>query len=786
MTDPYDIFFNRLRPGRFLSQWDPNWVPQQGEVGGDQIGTYGFIEDGSVDTAQLDDGAVTDVKISDATISAQKFASTLAVPQLVDSLPALPDADYPPDASLVFLSTNGKLYRNFEDDWTVEVESDDIVSISADKITAGSLAAAVILSGYIATASSGTRVEFDSDGIRAYNDTTLIVNIPTDALSDVYFKAVIQALGLTVTGDASFEGAGNEITTGGVLVAQAGLSSPVAAPSLSQGWLDAHLMAHQAGYSPRGGLEYTAAGGADGATKVFYSISRTFTSSWKYHLIERLASTGAVNRTKDLATELSVAVNAAVHGSYVYVLGRDPSTGYVRVSRYLLSTLAVDASYTVATANLPYGYIWWPVLGSDGTYLYIADSGADGGALKWCVYNDTMVKQGSTVTSAYGPAGTVEDIYVGSADYGAWRLVAVSRLGDEAHAFSSTGVHQTDDCYPIPNSDGRGVTYGDALADGARFWTWPYAWSDDPTVTFGICKHTTWNWTSASSIYWIAYSWYDSVGTSETLVSPRTSITMGKRKRLLVTTPTEPGAGGSDEPDGRRIYAYPNASAPATTLLDLQATTSDESYYLDDYDSGGAAPPVSNDFPGGTPAEIKSADDGWTLKGDGLINRTGTAFPASPDTNDQFWRSDLGTEFFYDGTRWLSTQLFSAILPITHGDTLPITASTTALERAGRFPLNGGSGIYYEDWVLSFYVSGGTALSGSHKWVGTWISQGENATIATQTINSGSSSTWRESIVAVNAVADAADFGPSTTWTKTGTPGGLYPLSYITYRIIAT
>lgn len=41
---------------------------------------------------------------------------------------------------------------------------------------------------------------------------------------------------------------------------------------------------------------------------------------------------------------------------------------------------------------------------------------------------------------------------------------------------------------------------------------------------------------------------------------------------------------------------------------------------------------------------------------------SGTSFPGSPSTNDRFYRTDRQIEYYYDGTRWLSTQLFTLAL----------------------------------------------------------------------------------------------------------------------------
>lgn len=37
----------------------------------------------------------------------------------------------------------------------------------------------------------------------------------------------------------------------------------------------------------------------------------------------------------------------------------------------------------------------------------------------------------------------------------------------------------------------------------------------------------------------------------------------------------------------------------------------------------------------------------------------GAAFPSTPATGDRCWRTDRGIEYYWDGTRWLSTQLFT-------------------------------------------------------------------------------------------------------------------------------
>ena len=62
--------------------------------------------------------------IADEAISKIKLAANLVPPEVVTSLPALPDANYP-IGMIVFLTTDGKLYRNYNNAWTSAVDIDD-------------------------------------------------------------------------------------------------------------------------------------------------------------------------------------------------------------------------------------------------------------------------------------------------------------------------------------------------------------------------------------------------------------------------------------------------------------------------------------------------------------------------------------------------------------------------------------------------------------------------------------------------------------------------------------
>jgi hypothetical protein len=505
-------------------------------------------------------------------------------------------------------------------------------SITAGQIAAGAigteqLAAQIVLASEILTAVEGARIELDDQGIRVYSATeNLLFNAPTDG-SDLYVNAEIAALGLSVSGDAVFQGDGNSLAIGAVLTAEASVVKPTQAPTLAQGW-DSVTLPINSTYDlsstkyTRQGLAYDPAGGADGATKVFYQIAEQ--ADGQMVLLELLASDRTVNRTHLFAGADSLSLyrpSIVRHSDWVYVYYSDWNTGR-HVVRLLQSDLSeVDFFHSVSLPG-DGARPWDHQITSDGTNPYIV--GVDEfGTIKWNKYNDTMVKQGSTVNTGHVPNGLSTNpvgAFAGSADLGAFRILFYSEFGT-VYVYNSSGTRQSNEEFAVagPNQSpgpSCGLTYGDALGDGARFWS---LGAIQNSTAQTICKHSTWTWTTASSKYWVAYSWYDDVGTAhETEVGPRASITMGRRKKLTITAAALPGTGGVDDPNKRRVYVVPKSTSPATTELKLQNAFADMSTVLRSYDSGGDAPQTTNGFAGlGSPAEIKSATSGWSLKGDG-------------------------------------------------------------------------------------------------------------------------------------------------------------------------
>lgn len=171
---------------------------------------------------------------------------------------------------------------------------------------------------------------------------------------------------------------------------------------------------------------------------------------------------------------------------------------------------------------------------------------------------------------------------------------------------------------------------------------------------------------------------------------------------------------------------------------------------------------------------------------------SGTSFPGSPSTDDMCRRTDLDLWFFYDGTRWLSMELFSHQVPwVSTANTQPISATAANELQSGTPYLNGGSDIWLVNSVLKFAVNGGTALGASHNWVldiQKYSAAEAQTTIVTHTISSGASDATREDVQAINALMNNGTIHHFflVDATKTGTPGTLSHAVQITYRIVAT
>lgn len=747
------------------------------------------------DFARIND-VITETRTDVGQLSneALRYAHSLNAPKVVSVLPTLPDPTFPL-GSIVFLTTDTKLYRNTDGStWSRAVDGADVVAgtilagaIAAGAVTAEALAATIILGTLIETAGSGRRVEMDTGGIRLYDAIEgLLVNIPTNG-SPVFIKGQVEASSLVATANAELQGI-TSFSTQAVATLQAGVQPPSSPPTLTAGWdqLDLAAVTPPALYgldssTKPSGVYYDAAAGASGSTPCYVGVVPfmllTNNSAKLWQVVEWNAATGLVDRQTTLTGFTAVssiygpadACDMTRVGASWYILVKEVTTGLLvgRVNKVTRSSGAQTATATRSGATFDYRAI-----ATDGTVLYVLDYDLGGtGVVETWATTPAYTSSKTLTGSVGGRAGMTSMAYDGTS----WWVGcgAGSALPPRVYQFTpATGAVVANTDFPLSSpAQPRGLAW-----TGTAFVSQPYGAT---ALTF----HTSWTWTTASPVYWVAYSWYDDIGTvHETSISNRASIVMGRRMQLNVTTAAIP-VGGADDPDKVRVYMAPGASDPGPGALHLQATDALTSRILATYASGGSLDGGGTPFPGSAGATLQSAV-GWRVRGNGMQNYGGSTFPGNPLPNDQWYRTDLRDWFRFDGTAWLGPLNRSAIPPTTD---IPLTATRGGLGRLPG-PAALGGDVYIEDYLLSFFISGGSALSASHNWKGTLnavTAIGGETVLATADLSSGPINVWRTVRVPINDTVDAATFWQfQTDWTKTGTPGGIYIAEMLTWRYV--
>lgn len=164
--------------------------------------------------------------------------------------------------------------------------------------------------------------------------------------------------------------------------------------------------------------------------------------------------------------------------------------------------------------------------------------------------------------------------------------------------------------------------------------------------------------------------------------------------------------------------------------------------------------------------------------------QSGTSFPGSPSTNDLFHRTDHNLVYYYDGTRWLSLNLY-VLHTVKIVDNLAPATTEVCRWTAPVRPV--GTDAWLISQGATYLVSGGSALSGSHKWTITMIKYpSTGAVTGTKVIDSGASGAWRSDTPVAIGELLGSNYMIVANAAATGTPGSLYYYAVLYYRIVAT
>jgi hypothetical protein len=193
---------------------------------------------------------------------------------------------------------------------------------------------------------------------------------------------------------------------------------------------------------------------------------------------------------------------------------------------------------------------------------------------------------------------------------------------------------------------------------------------------------------------------------------------------------------------------------------------------------------IHQDGTGGWVVTWANAGGGTVFYGAQVVpNTAGTAFPNSPATNSRFWRTDLGMEFYYDGTQWVSSQLFSRSK--STGD---VAENTTTAGNWGRWGFHGATEVWLDTCWLELYVA--TTNTGSAYWTASvrkLTTAGASTSFGTVNTSADAADTILPKSIAIGAVLAVATYPwVDLAMTKTSSPGNLRITANLTYRLIAT
>lgn len=205
----------------------------------------------------------------------------------------------------------------------------------------------------------------------------------------------------------------------------------------------------------------------------------------------------------------------------------------------------------------------------------------------------------------------------------------------------------------------------------------------------------------------------------------------------------------------------PGVVAAITDIIDIPTVETDDTLVLAPDGAGGV--------------EFRAEAGGG---GGGNIT-SGTSFPGSPASGDLCFRTDRGILYFYDGTRWLSVQLYQ-----THISVQTALAPYSAGGSSGQFGVAfaGVWDLWLEDFITNSAVI--TTNDGSNYWTIAVTREPSGTSLASYTTAADAVNTNVKHVVAIDALHGTSDGYFSCNPGKTGAPGVLYMQASVTFRLV--
>lgn len=193
----------------------------------------------------------------------------------------------------------------------------------------------------------------------------------------------------------------------------------------------------------------------------------------------------------------------------------------------------------------------------------------------------------------------------------------------------------------------------------------------------------------------------------------------------------------------------------------------------------------------GTNGTILTADSGettgmkWAAAGSGGI-ASGTSFPGSPSDNDIFYRSDRDILYFYNGTRWLTVNLY--MHPMTWIGEAAAVFPQSAAQTPFRTPVPFGNA--YDVWLESMVWLSRviTTNNGSQYWtvaLAKLTIAGASTTIVTGDTSADTAGQFPVHTTTINALLGTSHTMLDINTAKVTTPGNLAALEvHLLYRLV--
>lgn len=193
-------------------------------------------------------------------------------------------------------------------------------------------------------------------------------------------------------------------------------------------------------------------------------------------------------------------------------------------------------------------------------------------------------------------------------------------------------------------------------------------------------------------------------------------------------------------------------------LLTVDAGTTWLGYYGNEFDNPmTTAGDIIYGGVSGVPTRLAKGDDtqvltlasgvpSWAAATGGSGLGTGTSFPGSPTTGDRYRRSNLDyLVFFYDGTRWVSEQIFA--LDLQSG--LTATSTTTPAQQV---PLPADLPIWLVKWDIIMYGNAAATWTITLQQINF---DNTSASLATKSVDIPGANNWLNFTETIGAVVDA-------------------------------